>query len=188
MTTTTRNLNAEVGVFLYRLVGATFLNGSVYEDVEADRHAGLQATAVVLLASLAPVVGLSAIFGFQPDMFLRVAAMSMITWVAWAVLMFQIGTRLFPEPQTTTSLGELLRTTGFAAAPGLLQVFAVLPGMVMPVFVGTWIWMIAAMVVGVRHALDYRSTVRAVLVCLSAVALAGAMATIFGVFFGPTVR
>ena len=155
MTTTTRNISAAVGNFIYRVVGATLLDGSVYEDVEADRRAALQATAVVLLASLAPVVGFSGIFGFQSDALLRVAALSIVTWVAWAVLMFQIGTRLFPEPQTRTSIGELLRTTGFAAAPGLLQVFAVLPGMLMPVFVGTWIWMIAAMVVGVKHALDY---------------------------------
>jgi hypothetical protein len=67
-------------------------------------------------------------------------------------------------------------------------VFALLPGMMMPVFVGTWIWMIAAMVVGVRHALDYRSTLRALVVCLVAVGLAGTMAVIFGAFFGPTVR
>jgi hypothetical protein len=188
MTTTTRNISAGIGTFIYRVIGAALLDGSVYEDVEADRRAAPQATAVVLLASLAPVVGLSGVFGFQSDALLRVAALSIVTWVAWAVLMFQIGTRVFPEPQTRTSLGELLRTTGFAAAPGLLQVFAVLPGMMMPVFVGTWIWMIAAMVVGVRHALDYRSTPRALLVCLTAAGLAGAMVMIFGTFFGPTVR
>jgi hypothetical protein len=188
MTTTTRNISAGIGTFIYRVIGAALLDGSVYEDVEADRRAAPQATAVVLLASLAPVVGLSGVFGFQSDALLRVAALSIVTWVAWAVMMFQIGTRVFPEPQTRTSLGELLRTTGFAAAPGLLQVFAVLPGMMMPVFVGTWIWMIAAMVVGVRHALDYRSTPRALLVCLTAAGLAGAMAMIFGTFFGPTVR
>jgi hypothetical protein len=188
MTTTTRNLNAAVNAFLYRVAGATLLDGSVYEDVEADRRAGVQATAVVLLASLAPVVGLSGIFGFQSDAFFRVAALSIVTWVGWAVLIFQIGTRVLPEPQTRTSLGELLRTTGFAAAPGLLQVFAVFPGMMMPVFIGTWIWMIAAMVVGVRHALDYRSTLRALVVCLMAAGLAGAMAVIFGALFGPMVR
>jgi hypothetical protein len=188
MTTMSNTINAAVGRFIYRVVGATLLDGSVYEDVEADRRASLQATAVVLLASLAPVVGFSGIFGFQIDALLRVAALSIVTWVAWAVLMYQIGTRLFPEPQTRTSLGELLRTTGFAAAPGLLQVFAVLPGMMMPVFIGTWIWMVAAMVVGVKHALDYRSTLRALLVCLTAAGLAGAMAVILGLFFGPTVR
>lgn len=185
---TTNNIGAAVGNFIYRLVGAMLLDGSVYEDVEADRRSALQATAVVLLASLAPVVGVSGTVGFQGDVLVRVVSLSIATWLAWAMLMFQIGGRLFPEPQTRVTLGELLRTTGFAAAPGLLQVCAVLPGMMIPVFVGTWIWMIAAMVVGVKHALDYRSTLRAMLVCLSAAGLAGAMAVILGLLFGPVVR
>lgn len=186
--TTTTDIGGAAGNFMYRLMGAALLDGSVYEEVEADRRFTLQATAVVLLASLAPVVGVSRTVGFESDVLLRVVSLSIVTWVAWAMLMFQIGSRLFPEPQTRVTLGELLRTTGFAAAPGLLQVFAVLPGMMIPVFVGTWIWMIAAMVVGVKHALDYRSTVRAMLVCLSAAGLAGAMAVILGLLFGPVVR
>ena len=53
----------------------------------------------------------------------------------------------------------------FAASPGLLQVFALFPSLTLPVFVGTWIWMLAAMVVAVRQALDYSSTLRALVVC-----------------------
>jgi Yip1 domain len=188
MRTISQSLSTAAGDFLYRLIGAALLDGSVYEGVEADRRATFQATVVVLLASLAPVVGMSGIFGFQIDALLRITALSIGTWMVWAVLIFQIGTRFFPEPQTRTSLGELLRTTGFAAAPGLLQVFAMLPGMMIPVFVATWIWMIAAMVVGVAHALDYRSTWRALLVCVTAATLTGVMAMIIGLFFGPTVR
>jgi hypothetical protein len=188
METTSRSVGNAAGTFLYRLVGAALLDGSVYEDVEADRRATFQATAIVLLASLAPVIGLSSVFGLQIDALLRVATLSVGTWVLWAVLIYQIGARLLPEPQTRSSLGELLRTTGFAAAPGLLQVFVLLPGMLLPVFVATWVWMIAAMVVGVSHALDYRSMWRALLVCLTAAVLAGTFALILGVFFGPTVR
>jgi hypothetical protein len=188
MTTSSHSVGNVAGTFLYRLTGAALLDASVYEDVEADRRATFQASLVVLLASLAPVVGLSSYFGFQIDALVRVAAMSVGTWILWAVLIYQIGAGLLPDPQTRSSLGELLRTTGFAAAPGLLQVFAMLPGMVMPVFVVTWIWMIAAMVVGVRHALDYRSTWRALLVCVSAAGLAATFGLIIGMLFGPTVR
>ena len=46
MMTISRTISTVVGNFLYRLVGATLLDGSVYEDVEADRHAGPQAHAV----------------------------------------------------------------------------------------------------------------------------------------------
>jgi len=59
-----------------------------------------------------------------------------------------------------------LRTTGFAAAPGLLRVLGVIPflgGLIMP---AVTIWMLIAMIIAVRQALDYESTFRAVGVCL----------------------
>jgi len=77
-----------------------------------------------------------------------------------------IGTKVLPEPQTRSDLGELLRTTGFAASPGLLRVLGVIPligGLIMP---AVTIWMLVAMIIAVRQALDYQSTGRAVVVCL----------------------
>jgi hypothetical protein len=96
------------------------------------------------------------------------------------MLALQIGTRVLAAPRTHATWGELLRTTGFAAAPGFLQVFAVFPGARMPIFVATGLWMFAAMVVGVRHALDYPSTPRALAVCALAAALSAALAFAFG--------
>lgn len=168
---------------VYRWIGACGLDGGVYEDVEADPHATGQAIATVVLSSLAAGIGGGGFYGLHVATVLGVTAVALLTWTAWAMLVFQIGTRALPEPQTRSNLGELLRTTGFAAAPGLLQVFAVLPWMLVPVFVGTWIWMIAAMVVGVRHALDYDSTWRAVVVCVVGVSLALALALAFGMVF-----
>jgi len=102
-------------------------------------------------------------------------------------LTLQIGGRVLPEPQTSVDVGELLRTTGFAAAPGILRVFGILPGVTIPVFVITAVWMLAAMVVAVRQALDYRSTGRAIAVCVLGWALAIAFAVALGIFLGPGV-
>ena len=46
---------------------------------------------------------------------------------------------------------------------------------------------VAAMVIGVRHALDYSSTGRALAVCGLAFLLALIVAFVMGVFLGPTV-
>ena len=73
-----------------------------------------------------------------------------------------------PEPQTRADVGELLRTIGFASAPGMLRVFGIVPGATIPAFAITAVWMLAAMIVAVRQALDYQSTSRAVAVCASA--------------------
>ena len=181
-----RDIEGPFELFLYRLMGAAMLDAGMYEGIEADRRTSVQAALTVILASLAAGVGAAGPVGWSLPRMVSVAALALVAWVAWSTLMFYIGTRVLPEPQTSTSLGELLRTTGFAAAPGLLQAFAAMPRMAVPVLVLTWVWVIAAMVVGVRHALDYRSTARAIAVCLIAAGLSAALALAFGILFGPT--
>ena len=100
------------------------------------------------------------------------SAVALVAWAAWALLVFEIGGRLLPEPDTHVDVGELLRTIGFSSAPGLLRVFGIVPDLALPVFVLTTVWMLVAMVVAVRQALDYKSTTRAVGVCTIGLALA----------------
>ena len=71
------------------------------------------------------------------------------------------------DRQTRTTYSELLRTIGFAASPGVLQVLAAIRPIAVPVLVISWIWMFAAMVVAVRQALDFRTTAHAIAVCLA---------------------
>jgi heme/copper-type cytochrome/quinol oxidase subunit 4 len=84
----------------------------------------------------------------------------------WAVLIYLIGARWLPEPGTQTDTGELMRTIGFATSPGLLRVLGIVPFLTSIVFTVTALWMLATMVVAARQALDYKSTLRAVGVCL----------------------
>ena len=98
---------------------------------------------------------------------------------------FEIGGRLMPEPQTRVDVGELLRTIGFSAAPGMLRVFGIIPEIAWPVFVLTTLWMLVAMVVAVRQALDYNSTARAIGVCVFGLALALLIVLGFSMFATP---
>ena len=70
--------------------------------------------------------------------------------------------KLFPEPTTKSDHGELLRTIGFSSAPGLIRVFGFTPELMSITFIGAGIWMLVAMIVAVRQALDYQSTWRAI--------------------------
>lgn len=166
---------ASLSDFSYRLVRATTLDSALYEEVESDRTATAQACATVLLSSVAAGVGASGWHDVSLATFALFSAIALALWVAWALLVLQIGSRLLPEPQTQTSAGELLRTIGFAAAPGLFQVFAAFRGVTTIVFALTAVWMLAAMVVAVRQALDYRSTAHALAVCAIGWALAVGM-------------
>ncbi len=151
--------------FFYRLMGAAMLDAGTFEQVEADRGATWQAILVVVLSSLAAGVGVRLQMQSGALGFVRMSTIALVTWIAWAVLTVQIGTRVLPERQTESDTGEMMRTIGFAATPGLLQVFGVIRGVAAPVFAITIVWMFAAMVAAVKHALDYRSTGRALAVC-----------------------
>jgi hypothetical protein len=91
---------------------------------------------------------------------------SLVGWFVWAYLTYLIGTKLLPEPQTKSSPGELLRTIGFSSSPGLIRILGIIPGLGKLVFFIASIWMLVAMVIAVRQALDYKSTMRAVGVCI----------------------
>ena len=104
---------------------------------------------------------------------------ALIAWVAWAFLTYIIGTRLLPEPQTRADLREMMRVLGFAQSPGLARIFGSIPG-VGPLVLGiVSIWMLAAMVIAVRQALDYTSTWRAVGVCIVGWVVAAVITVIF---------
>ena len=173
--------------FLARMIGAATFNTRTYEEVEADTHATGHALAVVLLASLGAGVGW---IGVEPQRLWAIAVLTMVAvsgWVAWAFLTYAIGTRLLPEPQTRADPGELLRTLGFAQSPGVIRVFALVPGFG-PVITGVAaVWTLATMVVAVRQALDYTSTLRAFAVCVTGWMLALAMFWVIGIFFASPV-
>jgi hypothetical protein len=176
--------------FPRRLLGASVLDVDTYEEIEADRSATAQAAVVVLAASLAGGIGSAGFAATGAPLVGGVffwSAVSLIAWAAWALLVFEIGGRLLPEPETRVDVGELLRTIGFSSAPGILRIIGIVPVLALPVFALTTVWMLIAMIVAVRQALDYRSTARAIGVCTLSLAVALAVAFAFGFFLGPTV-
>lgn len=150
--------------FVERMIGAAKLDVNTYEEVEADTSALGQAMAVVVMASIAAGIGSLRDGGFMGLVMTTVAAL--VGWFIWAGLTYIIGTKMLPEPQTQADMGEMLRTIGFASSPGLLRVLGILPFVGAIVSLITSIWMLVAFVIAVRQALDYKSTGRAVAVCL----------------------
>ena len=171
-----------------RVIGALALDPAIYEEVEADRSATGQAFAIVILSSVAAGIGSRGLGGTTVPAVVFIAIVSLLAWAAWALLVFQIGARLMPEAETRSDVGELLRTIGFSSAPGLLRVLGVMSAATIPVFVVTSVWMLAAMIVAVRQALDYHSTGRAVAVCVLGWVLAMTMSVVLGLFFGPALQ
>jgi hypothetical protein len=145
------------------MLRASLLDASLYEEVEADRGATGQAFLVVLISALAAGIGSIDNSGLPGIFWSTVAAL--VGWYVWAYVTYLIGTRLLPTHETVADHGELLRTIGFSSAPGVLRVLALVPPIAGVVFLASTLWMMVAMVVAVRQALDYRGTGRAIAVC-----------------------
>ena len=150
--------------YIDRIVRAAKLDVSLYEEVEADKGAMVQAMGVVVLSSIAAGIGSIGTIGAKGIIIGAVTAL--IAWYVWAYITYFVGVKILPEPQTKADHGELLRTIGFSSSPGLIRVLAIIPGLTGIIFMITSIWMLIAMVIAVRQALDYQSTLRAIGVCI----------------------
>ncbi len=146
---------------IQRMIRAAKLDTNLYEEVEADPKAMRQAMLIVVISSIAAGIGSVSVSGM-----ILTSISALISWYIWAYLTYFIGTRLLPEPQTHADHGQLLRTLGFAASPGLVQAGGMIPGLgPLMITIGS-IWMLVATVIAVRQALDYSSTGRAIGVCI----------------------
>ena len=172
--------------YLWRLAGAVVLESGAYEEIEADPSATPQAFVTVMIAGLAAGVGLGGGTGSLASIAL-ITIWVLLSWGLWAVLMFQIGAHVMHRLETHTDLGELIRTLGFATTPGWFLALGIAPDFTTPVIVVVVVWLLSAMTVAVRQALDFDSTLRALLVCAMGWVLVLGIALVLGVVFGPTL-
>lgn len=147
-----------------RVQRALRLDPAVYEEIEGDTSATGQALMVVVLAALCAGLGGAGLGGIQGVIGLVIG--SILGWLLWAAIIYLVGGRLLAQSQTQVDMGQLLRTMGLAQSPGLLRIFGIVPLLGGLVVLVAQVWMLAAMVVAVRHALDYTSTARAVVVVM----------------------
>ena len=167
--------------FMERVIGAAKLDAHIYEEVEHDRTAMAQAMTVVALSAVAAGIG-SLHGGFRGLVAVSVAAL--VGWFLWGWLTYLIGTKLLPEADTKADPGQLLRTIGVSSAPGVLRIFGFVPLLGGGISFVASVWMLVAMVVAVRQALDYSSTNRALGVCAIGWLVYIAFAMLIAVAFG----
>jgi len=173
--------------FFRRFIGVLMLDAAVFEDVEHDESAAMQSVAVVLGACLsggiaAVGLGISGVAGLAAGAVIVLGA-----WLTWVATIAVLGTITLPESQTRSSLVELLRTLGFAAAPAVFLVFAAMRAVAPFVVVLVVVWMVAAAVLGLRQALDYRSTSRAIAVSVLGWMVSFAVIAAISMLFGASV-
>jgi hypothetical protein len=153
-----------------RVVGVMRADVKTFEEIEADTNAMGQAVGVIVLAGVASLIG--NIFRQSPRFAVTMLILSVISAALWALIVTIVGTKLMPEPTTKATFNETFRVVGFASAPGLLNVLAIIPFLGPIISFVIWLWSLVVMVVGVRQVLDYSNTGRAIIVCLIGMVIA----------------
>tara|TARA_B100000686_G_C16762370_1_gene959522 strand:- start:742 stop:1377 length:636 start_codon:yes stop_codon:yes gene_type:complete len=158
-----------------RMIGAAFLNVNVYEEIEADKKATLQAVIVVILASFAAGIGAFSIYSVNPSILdLTLSSFtSLIRWAFLALITYFVGSVLLKTDETDVTWGELARTMGFAQTPAIIVSFGIFSDVLYRyITMIVTFWLIATMVVAVRQALDFKrgisGNIRAFIVVLLA--------------------
>lgn len=154
---------------LARMRGAALLRADVYEEVEADPGSLVQAAGIVAGASLSNAAGMALVLrglGLESASLVFQVAISAllpaVIWLGGSTFAYMAGGSFFRGPETESDFAELMRTTGFAFTPGWLFALSATPPTALGIAIA-WairLWVLAAVVVAIRQALDF-STGRA---------------------------
>jgi len=82
---------------------------------------------------------------------------AILTWFIWAIFIYVIGVKLFPDKQTKIPFKKVLTAVGFAHSPGLLRFFAVTPDLMVPIIFLTQFWIFAGLIISTKHVLNLKS-------------------------------
>jgi len=164
-----------------RVVGAMQLNERAFEDVEHDPNAMGQAVGVIALAAAS--AGLGNVWYGGITGIVTTIIFSLVGYVVWALLIWVVGTKLLPEPQTRADFPETFRVIAFAAAPGIFGIVTIIPLLGWLLMLVIWLWTIAAMVVATKAVLDYTDLGKAILVVLIGFAVYLAVTVMMGMLF-----
>ena len=131
------------------------LDKSLYKDPNTFGELSLYyAGLIMVLDGIAGAIALSTLYKTN-IIFSGVTAL--LSWMVWGILIYVIGIKLFPDPSTNTSFKKILITVGFAHAPGLFRFFVFMPSLVVPIVFLTQFWIFAALIIGVRETLNFKS-------------------------------
>jgi len=157
-----------------KMIRAARLDANFYVQVMNDPAAIRQALLVVLIYSSFAGIGAGLLTlpdvdagQFVLNLFVGLFS-ALVLWFVWSFVTYFIGTTLFKGPQTPwrviATYGELLRAIGFAATPGILLIFILIPLIGIFLSLAACVWMFIATVIAVREALDF-STWRSICTC-----------------------
>ena len=86
---------------------------------------------------------------------------AMLTWLVWAIFIYVIGVKIFPDKESKIPFKKVLIAVGYAHSPGLLRFFAVTPDLVLLIVFLTQFWIFASLIISTKQILNLKSNFKA---------------------------
>ena len=146
------------GEFLNIIFKSIKLDRSLYSDSKNFGEASIYfAGLIMILDGIAGAVAANTVIKTAVGMS---GLTAILTWFIWAILIYVLGVKIFPDKQTKVSFKKVLTAVGFAHAPGLLRFFAVTPELMIPIIFITQFWIFAALIISIRQILNFKSNLK----------------------------
>ena len=118
-----------IGEFLNIVFKSIKLDKTLYSDNRNFGEAAIYFAGLIMI--LDGVAGAVAANTIVKTAIAMSGLTAIFTWLVWAILIYVIGVKLFPDRQTKVPFKKILTAVGFAHAPGLLRFFAVTPDLML---------------------------------------------------------
>ena len=86
---------------------------------------------------------------------------AILTWLVWAIFIYVIGVKIFPDKESKIPFKKILIAVGYAHSPGLLRFFAVTPDLVLLIVFLTQFWIFASLIISTKQILNLKSNFKA---------------------------
>ncbi len=143
------------GEFLNIVFKSIKLDKSLYTDSKNFGEASIYFAGIIMI--LDGIAGAIAANNIIKTAIAMSGITAIITWLIWAIFIYVIGVKLFPDKQTKVSFKKVLTAVGFAHAPGLIRFFAVTPDLMIPIIFLTQFWIFAGLIISTKHILNLKS-------------------------------
>ena len=146
------------GEFLRIIVRSIKLDKTLYKDNKNFGEAAIYfAGLIIILDGMAGAVAANTIVK-QPIAMSGLTAI--LTWLVWALFIYVIGVKLFPDKETKVPFKKVIIGVGFAHAPGVLRFFAVTPELMIPIIFITQFWIFAGLIISTKQILNLKSNLK----------------------------
>ena len=143
------------GEFLSIIVRSLKLDKSLYKDNRNFGEAAIYFALIIMI--LDGVAGAVAANTIIKTAIALSGLTAIFTWFVWAIFIYVVGVKLFPEKETKVPFKKILIGVGYAHVPGILRFFAVTPDLMIPIIFLTQFWIFAGLIISTKQILNLKS-------------------------------